>query len=237
MRLQVLGNGGEDAMPSLRDMHRRILSNLDEMQERWDTVIKEHEHNLLRHFRSKLYEAGFPRSLACNPISCRLTMEVWQVEEAISKRDEEEDTEQGVPRTLITRVADTSRVMFPTKPSPGRERGRQAGREEGSAKSGQKNRVPGRQSWRPLHSEYTPSRPCAARRRRWTDSRSRRSGSAASTSRSAAPSPSSASRRGTPPALPSTVSRSFFASVLSHTKLGLLHSTKSFLSHLLLKRS
>ena len=43
-------------MPALKEMHRRILSNLDEMQERRETVIKEHEHNLLRHFRSKMYE-------------------------------------------------------------------------------------------------------------------------------------------------------------------------------------
>ena len=34
-----------------------------------------------------------------------------QVEEAISKRDEEEDTEQGVPRALVSRVTATSRVL------------------------------------------------------------------------------------------------------------------------------
>ncbi len=43
-------------MPALRDMHRRIHANLDEMQERREAAVREHEHSLLRHFRSQLYE-------------------------------------------------------------------------------------------------------------------------------------------------------------------------------------
>jgi hypothetical protein len=53
---QVLGKGIDERMPELRSMHRRIMANLDEMCERKEAVVQEHEHNLLRHFRAKLFE-------------------------------------------------------------------------------------------------------------------------------------------------------------------------------------
>ena len=125
-------------MPALRTLHQRVLANIDEMQSRKERLVQEHEHNLLRHFRSKLYEVGAPlrfflwslpfaeRSLFlssallnhCKRCPCHLIAMCStddasclsiQMEEAIKKQDEDEDDEDA-PRALLEKVTVTARV-------------------------------------------------------------------------------------------------------------------------------